>query len=358
MANKIEAVAQTKGTFQIRGKVFGTKKDKFYIDKKTTTGKPWRSVNFGIQVSKNERIFVQFNGMEQETVFFSGRDSDKNVDTVKVPWKDRFTFKKSNAKGEPYRLIGINCGLEKTTDEKGKEVNDKKMLTPFDAAKYVADKLEDDAWVFVKGNIEYGHYATNNGEIARSVKLIPTQISLCQEHDFDEVDKEGKSSYEVVSDFTQFLVYTGIEKDPEQTGKFNLQAIIANYNSIENAEFVIEDEKLAKNFRTKLKGFTGIKVWGKIKTVANTDTVEVETDDDGWGSKNPMDRVNQPYKTLYYVTGADPSSFDIENFTEAKIEKALEEVKAFEKKEKRFESQKDDDWGSGSKPTEDESTPW
>lgn len=354
MANKIESVSPTKSTFQIRGKVFGTSKDKFYVDKKTTTGKPWRNISFGIQTNKHENVFVQFNGMEQEQVYFSGRDSEKNVDTVKVAWKDRFTFKK-----EGYRLIGVNCGLEKTTDDKGKEVNDKKMLTPFDAAKYVSEHLQDGMWVFVKGTMEYGHYTTSNGEVAHSVKLIPNQISLCQEHDFDEVDKDG-NGYSVVSDFTQFLVYTGIEKDQEQAGKFNLSAIIVNYNSLENAEFVVEDEKLAKNFKTRIKPYTGIKTWGKIKSVSITETVVSESGDDGWGEKNPMDRVNTPYKTIRVITGADPSSFNVTDYTESKIEKAMEEAKALEKKEKRFESQsdKEDDWGGGKKPTEDEDSPW
>lgn len=350
MANKITAVDQTKGAFQLRGKVFGTKKDKFYVDKKTQTGKPWRSISFGITTNKNENVFVQFNGMEQDQVFFSGRDANKNVDTVKVPWKDRFTFRK-----EGYRMIGVNCGLEKTTDKDGREVNDKQMLTPFDAAKYVSEHLEDGQWVFVKGTMEYSHYVNpTTKELSRSVKLIPNQISLCQEHDFDEM-VDGKP-YDVVSDFTQFLVFNGIERGDD--GKYNLQATIVNYNSIETTEFVVEDDKLAMNFRKKIKPFTGLKTWGKIVSVRNTDEVEVESDDDGWGEKNKMDRVNSPYKTLRVITGADPSSFDIENYTQVKIEKALEEVKAFEKKEKKFESQSDNEWGDGKKPTEDEETPW
>ena len=33
---------QTKGSFQVRGKVTGTQKDKFYTEKLTRTDKPWR----------------------------------------------------------------------------------------------------------------------------------------------------------------------------------------------------------------------------------------------------------------------------------------------------------------------------
>lgn len=352
------SVPQTKGTFQLKGKITGCGKDSFYKAAKTSTNKDMRTVNFGVQVSKDSILYCTFNGMPQEYAYYSGKDKkapkDAKNETVKVKWSERYTYKR-----EGFRLIGMNLGLEKTLDEKGHEVNNKQYLVPFDAAEYVSENLEDDMSVFVKGNIEYGHYASQNGEVIHTVKLIPSQISLCKEIDFDAVDEKGKP-YEVVADFEQPIVFQEIVKDTERDGVFNLSAQIVNYNSIENAEFVVEEQKLATNLRKNLKPFTYIKTWGNLRTVRNTDTVEV-ADDDGWGGSNPMKRQNAPYRVERLITGADPQSIDKENYTEDKIAQALEEIKNAEKKERAFESAtsgtSNDEWG-GKKPTDEDDTPW
>lgn len=339
---------QNKGTFEYRGIVTGVGKDKFYTEKKAKNDKPWRNVQFGLRISKDEQIFLQFNGMPQEKVFYYSRDDKK---TEPVDWKERYSFKRKG-----YSLIGMNIGLEKTTDEKGNEVNNKKYLVAFDAAEYVSEHLRDGMSVFVKGNIEYSHF-TRNEEVVRSVKYVPNQISLCKEINFDATDEKG-NGYEIVANFTQPLVFMGIEKEED---RFLLQGTIVNYSTIENAEFVVENDKLAKNFR-KLKPYTFIKTWGNIRTEKNTDQVEVETADDGWGEGNKMDRQFAPYKVYQLITGADPASMDTEKYSEKNIEKALEEMKKAEKKEKQFESAKDDedDWGSkgSSDEDDDDSTPW
>jgi hypothetical protein len=353
MASKGLELKQTKGTFQFRGIVTGTKKDGFYSVKKTKeTQVDFRTINFGVQVSSDSILYVTFNGMVQKEVFYSGKPkgSDKNI-TEKVKWENRYNYKK-----EGLRLIGINCGLEKTVDEKGKEVNDKKILVPFDATEYVHEHLVDGMSVFVKGNIEYGHFS-NKDEVTRTVKFIPNQISLCQEVDF-EAKNDKSEPYQVINNFTQDIVFQSIEQSEDKTN-FILSAQIVNYATIEQADFVVEDVKLAKNLR-KLKPYTFISTWGLIQTVRNTDTVEVE-DNDGWGDSNPMKRVNSPYKTLRVLTGADPASIDVETFTEDKIEEALEKVKNTEKKEKAFESADDDDWGDSSKKSDSDDksdTPW
>ena len=64
---------QTRGTFQVRGKVTGTERDSFYTEKITKTGKPWRSVNFGVQFKPEATISVGLNGMEKENVYFTKR---------------------------------------------------------------------------------------------------------------------------------------------------------------------------------------------------------------------------------------------------------------------------------------------
>ena len=45
---------ETKGNFQIKGVVKGTKKNNFYTEKQTRTGKEMRIVNFGLELSRRK----------------------------------------------------------------------------------------------------------------------------------------------------------------------------------------------------------------------------------------------------------------------------------------------------------------
>lgn len=55
-------------------------------------------------------------------------------------------------------MIGVKVGVKKIVDKKGNEVNDKKVLTEFDACEEIGTNLKDDASVFVKGNLEFSTY--------------------------------------------------------------------------------------------------------------------------------------------------------------------------------------------------------
>ena len=165
---------QTRGSFQVRGKVTGTQRDNFYTEKLTKTDKPWRSVAFGVQFDENSTVFVSLNGMERDSVYFSKKEDNKTV-TKEVPWKDRFTFAEKD-----YSLIGVNVGVTKTKDAKGNEVNDKKRLTDYDACKEIGDNLSDDKTVFVKGTIEFGSYKEKH-----TTKFVPSQGSLGKDIDFE-----------------------------------------------------------------------------------------------------------------------------------------------------------------------------
>ena len=127
---------QTRGSFQVRGKVVGASRDNFYTEKLTKTDKPWRQVTFGAQFDKDSTVYLSLNGMERDNVWFSKKAENGKVDTEEVAWKDRFTFAK-----EGYSLIGVNVGVKKVKDEKGNEVNDKKRLTEYDACKEIGDNL-------------------------------------------------------------------------------------------------------------------------------------------------------------------------------------------------------------------------
>ena len=325
---------QQRGNFEIKGIVTNTLKEGFFKETKTKTGKDFRALNFGVTFDKNQTLFVTLTGMPMDNVYFSKRgEKGEKPTTMPVPWKDRRTFKK-----EGFSLIGVNCGLKKTTNDKGTEVNDIQHLTPFDACQYISENLQDGVSVYIRGNIEYSHYVNQGGELQHNSKLVITQISLCKPVDFEE------TGFAPNAQFTQPFVFMGIRKED---ASFVVESKVVNYATIEDTEFVVENSKLADNLRKNVKPYTSIKTWGDIRTVKNTETVE-ETSDDGWGEKNAMDRVTGQYRKTFIITGADKESLDRETYTEALMDKAIETMTANENAKKDFGDGGEEDWG-GSK---------
>lgn len=339
---------QTKGTFQIKGLTTGTQKDNFYKETLTKTNKPFRKVNFGLKTDKESTLYIELTGMEKDKVYFSKTttvDGKRTTDVQEVAWKDRFKFNK-----EGYRLIGVNVGVTKTQDAKGNEVNDKKMLVDYDATKEIGDNLTDDQSVFVRGNIDYSHFETNNSGTKRAVKFIPSQVSLCKDVDFEAED------FVSTADFTQVLVFTGISQDENDKSRFIVSAKIINYNNIEEAEFIITNKDLATTFKKHVKPYSSIKVWGNI--VVEKDTEEVE-ESEVWGESNDMEKVNSPTKRELVIVGADPKTIDKETYTEEAIDQAIAKINANKKAENDF-GNSGESWGSGSVggSTEDDDEAW
>lgn len=335
--NKGLGLQETKGSFQISGKVTGTQSDKFYKEITTKSNKPMRLINFGVNVEKDKTIYLGLNGMERDTVVFSkseGEGKNKKTVTKKVAWKDRFTFAEKD-----YRPLGVNVGVTKVVGKDGKEVNNKKVLVEYDACKEIGDNLIDDKSVFTKGKLEFSTY--NN---KHQTKFVPTQISLCKDIDF-EVD-----GFKPTVDFKQTIVFMGITKSDDKT-KFIVSAKIIGYNSIEDAEFIVINEKLANNLRKTLKPYNAITVGGIINVEKDTETV---TDlDDGWGEIE-MDKVKSPTIRELIITGADKDSIDTDTYSESIIEEALAKIKSSETAKKDFGD--NDEWGSvdTSKTTDDD----
>lgn len=357
--NRIHEMPITRGVYQLKGVVSGTEKQNFYTEKKTKTNKEMRMINFGVEYDHGKTVYMSMNGIPRDKVYFSKKDDETGkIITKAVDWKNRL---KSDTEG--YRLIGVNLGIEKTTDERGKEINDKKTMPEFDACKYMSEKMADDMSVFVKGNLEFGSYTNKDGEVSRTTKFVPTQVSLCQKDiDFDAED------YAPAHDFTQTIVFVGIDQERENdkpTGRFVVDAKIVNYNSIESAEFIIEDAKLAKQMRSGLKPYNAIQVYGHINVVNNVEEVESEEDDDCWGTSNTMEnkRVNGSTHRELVITGAKPSTIDKDSYSEKAINDAIKKVNASKQAEQNFSGKAtasagtDDDWGA-SAFDDDDSDPW
>lgn len=357
MANRIFDLQETRGQFQVRGIINGVEKDRFYTDKKTKTGKDFRAVNFGCEYNDKQTVYINLNGMPQQKVYFSKRDqSTGKTETKEVPWANRNKFNEDG-----FRMIGVGLGLTKTTDQNGKVVNDKKTMTPFDACAYINEHLKDDMSAFIKGNVEFSSYTDNDGNIRRSTKYIPSQISMCKEVDFSKYDDaDNKPAH----DFTQNIVYMGIEQemiDDKATGRFVVSAKIVTWSDIVDTEFYITDKSLANLFRKNLKPYYALTVHGKIEVSHDVQEVEEE---DSWGEANAMNnRINNSSKTEMIITGATPSTIDKETYNENNVSEAMAKIKAAKTAEQNYsgktnDSANDNDWGESYDDADDDSNPW
>lgn len=340
-------IPETKGSFQLKGVVSGTEKDGFYKELKTRTKKDMRIINFGLSYEEGSTLYVNLQGMEQDNVFYSKRgEKGAKPDTVKVPWADRFSYNR-----EGYRLIGTNVGVKKKLDESGKTVNDKKVLTDFDACKEINENLKDGASVFVRGNLDYSSFADNNGNKKLSTKLVPKQVSLCSDINFND-DK-----YEKQNDFIQVIIFMGIEQEKENdkpTGRFVVNAKVVTYSTIEDVEFIIENKDLANKFKKSLKPYYAIQVSGHMVSSKQVETVA--DDDDNWGEEVSMEKASAPVKREFIITNAKGSTLDKEVYTEENVNAAIAKIAKANKAESDFGDSGDDDWGDAdlSSTTEDD----
>lgn len=353
MAERLFDLSETRGSFQVKGRISGVESSRFYTEKKTKNNKDFRAVNFGSEYNDKTTIYMSLNGMPQDNVYFSKRNSDTGkTETKKVAWANRNKFNE-----EGFRMIGTNLGLVKTTDAEGKEVNDKKTMHAFDACEYIKKNMKDDMSTFIRGNIEFSSYLDNEGNTRRSIKYVPSQISLCKDVDFEEYNDDNKP----VHDFTQTILFMGIDKEQENdkdTGRFVVSAKIVTWSDIVDTEFIITDAKLASLFKKNLKAYTAISVHGKIEV---SHKIEEVSEDDSWGEVNTMNSVSSPTKTEMVITGASPATIDRDSYNAKNVSEAIAKIRNARTAEQNFgskanESADDNDWGSD--PTEDEDDPW
>lgn len=340
---------ETKGTFQLKGIVSGTEKENFYKEIKTKSNKDMRMINFGVGYAEGSTLYVNLQGMEQENVYFSKKAEKKGdkPETAKVPWADRFSYNR-----EGFRLIGKNIGVKKKVDENGKTVNDKKVLTDFDACKEVNENLKDGASVFIRGNLDYSSFLDNNGNKKTSTKLTPNQISLCADVDFND------ENFTQQNDFNQIIIFMGIDQEKENdkpTGRFVVTAKIITYSNIEDVEFIIENKDLANKFKKSLKPYNAIKVSGHMVSSTQTETV---TDEDDWGEEDAIEKVSAPVKREFIITGAKGSTIDKELYTEENVTEAMAKIANANKAENDFGGDSNDDWGEADLDSGDDDEAW
>ena len=359
-------VKTTNGTFEARGIVGGVKKPDFYKESTTESGKTYKQLNFFIQTCKDNKVYVSLKAFTPENVYFYKAAKDgASAETKQVPYKDRKKFKE-----EGFKIIGINCGLEKVIDKDGNTVNKIEYLCDYDAVDYIREHLQDYQYVFAKGTVEYSsyegkHYKSNmiNQISLGKMQYTESQINQLRTDGEDpqvylvkdlipceQADKQtlltAKDSIEIAN-FKQVIVID--EVDRTEGNSFEVSAYIIKYgkeeSNVERATFVCEKEALGKNL-SKLKPYTAITVSGKIMNKVVTEISD--DDDDGWGTDL---QTTTTYEKKYLITYADKDSIDTDTYTE----EILAECKRINKE---FGSTKSNTAKTASSSDEDDDDSW
>jgi len=342
--NKGLGLPQTKGMFQLRGLVTGMKRENALKTGETKTKKKRNVLNLGITTAPESTVYVTIEGMEKSEVYFGKKSEVKGEkgETIKVPWVKRF-----DKQPEGFKLYGVQLGIEK--DLEGNNI--KKTLTEYDATTEIHKKLQDGQSVFVRGDIEFSSYKSND-EIRKNKKFIIKNLYLSKDVDFDD------ENFKEVNDFKQRIIYMGIEKiDDKNDPRFQVNAKIVTYQSVEDADFIIRDAALANVFRKELKPYTAIDIWGNIYNKIDSEEVQ-EAAKSVWGQQDSFKQVKNNYIRELVITGADPESIDKETYSEQIIEDALRAYKEFGASNDNTEGS----WGSKREDNDpgssDDDLPW
>lgn len=315
MAKSKHGLPETKGQFKLRGLVTGMGREKAYTEKLTKTKKERRVLNFGVNTAPESTTYVTIQENERADVYFSKRSEvkgEKNI-TKKVPFKDRL-----KDQGEGFNIIGVAVGLDK--DNEGKNVIT--HMHDFDAAEYLYQQMNDDIPVFLQGDIEYSSFKTDKGDLAKSKKFKIKKIYNSKNVDFDD------EKFVETSDFRQRILFMGIKKVEDKADpRFELEAKIVTYNSVEDADFIIRNTSLANTLRTHLKPYGAIDVWGKVSNKIDVD--DVPATKGTWGEDDTFKRVNNSYSQELVILGADPDTIDSETYSEEIIDEALKAIREF-----------------------------
>ena len=349
---RLHELKQTKSEFKVSGIVTGTKSKRFYKSGNSANG-AWNAVEFGITFDEGKTVYLSMRGFTRSEVFYykKGEGSAKG-DTKRVPWRDR-----NKAPGAGYALIGVDLSVGK--DETGKNINS--TMTEYDAVEHLRANLRDGDSVLVVGELQFSSYTDRNGETKKRTELVPTKIYYTGEPIvFSEQDKPG------TCEFYNTLVFSGIDKEMDDrdkhTGRYILSGFSVSYANVEPVSFIMNKSsaKLADNMRKKLKYGNAIKTYGRVDVIVDTSTVEEE--DDGWGERSPMQRINSPVRREYVVYKADPKTIDVESYSEEAIAMAIRKIKAAKTAEENFNGKAkknitievDDDWSVD----DSEDAPW
>lgn len=371
MAEKVEhTLAQTKGTFDLVGRVVNIDRENAYqektMDKGKNKGKSYRTLRFGIKTSESNIIQVSMFSFLPDEVYLWDSVNKKGG---KVPYE---TWKKNRKGYEKQKKVPLQTrvGLEKGEDGKNITMH----LPSFDVMEYIYDNLNNEDSVMAKGSISRNTYESRSGDVQTSVNYnLESLFKLKNEVDFSDEKFEEKSV------FTEQFIFESADLDP-RTKTTDVYGKVVNYHGKTNdviykINFANEEdsglEQMAKIFAKKIDYGSLLEVHGNIVNRAVTEEVDEEPEDEMLalmaGERNRMN-TTVTYVNYLEIRGTD--ALERAKYTEedvatgeddfvVKEESAKEEdddlkaMKGQPKKELKLEDEDDDFLDFGDSDLED-----
>lgn len=239
----------------------------------TKTNKPRRVLRFDVLTNKFNNIAVQLAGMEKEFVYLYSSTDKKSE---KIKWADRLD--KSKYPNESYHYI----------------------QSEWDLSQSIANDLNENDWVEVKGKYEFGTFTNEEGKEYPVIKRIITSVE--QIEDGQEIALRNKTKINYICDFESpdfievnyFGLEIGIKSvyQEEETKDVIVNGVFLDYGKEKSAP---KDVKLSVPYKEAEKGkssladaFVKLNQYDFIEVVGTDNnrpifsevTVEVENTDD------------------------------------------------------------------------------
>ena len=308
MAEKVEhTLAQTKGTFDLVGRVVNIDRENAYqektMDKGKNKGKSYRTLRFGIKTSESNIIQVSMFSFLPDEVYLWDSVNKKGG---KVPYE---TWKKNRKGYEKQKKVPLQTrvGLEKGEDGKNITMH----LPSFDVMEYIYDNLNNEDSVMAKGSISRNTYESRSGDVQTSVNYnLESLFKLKNEVDFSDEKFEEKSV------FTEQFIFESADLDP-RAKTTDVYGKVVNYHGKTNdvvykINFANEEdsglEQMAKIFAKKIDYGSLLEVHGNIVNRAVTEEVDEEPEDEMLalmaGERNRMN-TTVTYVNYLEIRGTD-----------------------------------------------------
>ena len=333
MAEKKEHVLeQTKGVFELLGKVVNIDRENAYqektMDKGKNKGKVYRSLRFGIKTSNENTITVSMFSFLPEEVYIWDSEAKKGG-------KVKYDLWKKNRKGyEKQKKVPLQTrvGIEQGEDGKNITVH----LPSFDVMEYIYDNLNNEDSVIARGSISRNTYENKSGDTQTSINYnLESLFKMKKEVDFDAEDFVEKSV------FTENFIYESADintrekyadvygKTVNYHGKTNDASYRINFSDDEDGSM----EQMAKTLAKKVAYGSVLEIHGDLVNRAVTVEVEEEQDDDLMmllaGKKNRMatTRTYVNYMEMHGVDSIEPKKYTEEDVATGEDDFIVEEKK-------------------------------
>jgi len=308
-AKELTPLVPQKGGFKLRGKINGMGSKFFFKEGVGESGKEWKSINFSIETSNDNKVFVGVFDTEKDYAYAYKKPAkgEKKGTTKKIAWKDR----------------------------NDKLPNGFKIIQPaWDLIDEIIDNFADDVRVMCLGEIRYSEY-NDEPQVNLGIKKIYEET---EPMDFDDPD------FKEVSTFRQEMTVVEVNEIKDDDGKKKLAITayiiqgrgkdkdgVERLPDVQTAVFYVNLTEKNKKFYAnvkKLKFGDTFEVSGIIQSRTEKSVVSDEESDDAWGEVE--EKVITKLIKEFEITGIYKESFVSKMYKPEDFEEALSTKQAKE----------------------------